>query len=73
MEPAPRLTALASVWCLACGTPYAKPVGSGTLADNPGCPDCGDVGWATDARLSSAAPRARSGGGHRLRPRALAR
>lgn len=73
MEPAPRLTALASVWCLACGTPYAKPVGAGTLSDNPGCPDCGDVGWATDVPVREAAPRGRSGAGLPLRRRALAR
>jgi hypothetical protein len=25
---------------------YAKPTGGGTVQANPGCPDCGYVGWA---------------------------
>ena len=41
----PRWTALESVRCLDCGTEYAKPMGGGTLATNPGCPHCGCVGW----------------------------
>jgi predicted nucleic acid-binding Zn-ribbon protein len=36
---------LQSVRCLECGSPYAKPVGGGTAAANPGCPDCGYLGW----------------------------
>jgi hypothetical protein len=35
-----------TVRCLACGTPYAKPNGHGTVRGNPGCPRCGYVGWA---------------------------
>lgn len=41
----PALTVLASVRCLDCGTVYAKPSGGGTVRQNPGCPECGYVGW----------------------------
>ncbi len=34
-----------AVTCLECGTTYAKPVKGGTTARNPGCPNCGYVGW----------------------------
>jgi hypothetical protein len=33
------------VVCLECGTTYPKPVKGGTTARNPGCPNCGYVGW----------------------------
>jgi predicted nucleic acid-binding Zn-ribbon protein len=39
------LTLLESVRCLDCGGVYAKPAGGGTVEQNPGCPDCGYVGW----------------------------
>ena len=39
------LTVLESVRCLECGAVYAKPVDGGTVRQNPGCPDCGYVGW----------------------------
>ena len=39
------LTLLESVRCLECGEVYAKPAGGGTVEQNPGCPDCGYVGW----------------------------
>jgi hypothetical protein len=42
---APKLTVLESVRCLECGAVYAKPHGGGTVRANPGCPDCGYVGW----------------------------
>ena len=46
MEPAPaRLTPVETVRCLGCGKVYAKPTGRSTLSTNPGCPDCGYVGW----------------------------
>ncbi len=41
----PRLTAVESVRCLECGAVYAKPAGGGTVQQNPGCPECGYVGW----------------------------
>ena len=34
-----------TVTCLECGTTYPKPVKGGTTARNPGCPNCGYVGW----------------------------
>jgi predicted nucleic acid-binding Zn-ribbon protein len=45
----PSLTVVESVRCLECGSVYAKPAAGGTVRENPGCPDCGYVGWvATD-------------------------
>jgi hypothetical protein len=41
----PSLTVVENVRCLDCGTVYAKPAGGGTVRQNPGCPDCGYVGW----------------------------
>jgi hypothetical protein len=40
-----RLAVVESVRCLECGAVYAKPFGGGTVRENPGCPDCGYVGW----------------------------
>ena len=45
-DEAPRLTVVTSVRCLECGAVYAKPAGGGTVRENPGCPECGYVGWA---------------------------
>ena len=39
------LAVLESVRCLECDTVYAKPAGGGTALSNPGCPECGYVGW----------------------------
>ena len=39
------LQALESVCCLECGEIYSKPVAGGTVQKNPGCPECGYVGW----------------------------
>jgi len=44
-DEAPTLTVLESVRCLECGAVYSKPTGGGTVRQNPGCPDCGYVGW----------------------------
>jgi hypothetical protein len=44
-DEGPTLTALESVRCLECGSVYAKPVDGGTVRQNPGCPECGYVGW----------------------------
>lgn len=41
----PALAVLESVRCLECGLVYSKPSGGGTVIKNPGCPDCGYVGW----------------------------
>lgn len=37
--------AFARVRCLDCGSAYTKPMGHGTAAANPGCPECGYLGW----------------------------
>jgi hypothetical protein len=39
------LRVLESVLCLECGEIYSKPHGGGTVEQNPGCPECGYVGW----------------------------
>jgi predicted nucleic acid-binding Zn-ribbon protein len=44
-QVAPRLELLHRVRCLGCGAVYAKPSGGGTATSNPGCPECGYVGW----------------------------
>ena len=44
-DEAPTLTVVESVRCLECGAVYAKPAGGGTVRENPGCPECGYVGW----------------------------
>jgi predicted nucleic acid-binding Zn-ribbon protein len=36
---------LESVCCLECGEIYSKPAAGGTVEQNPGCPECGYVGW----------------------------
>jgi hypothetical protein len=41
----PQLAVVTSVRCLECGAVYGKPLGGGTVRENPGCPDCGYVGW----------------------------
>ena len=40
-----HLAVVASVRCLECGAIYAKPAGGGTVRSNPGCPECGYLGW----------------------------
>jgi hypothetical protein len=53
-DEGPQLTVVESVRCLACGAVYAKPLAGGTVRENPGCPDCGYVGWmATSPALLS--------------------
>jgi hypothetical protein len=44
-DDGPGLTLLERVRCLECGAVYAKPAGGGTVRQNPGCPECGYVGW----------------------------
>lgn len=48
-QTAPRLELLHRVRCLECSAVYAKPSGGGTASSNPGCPECGYVGWVTTA------------------------
>ena len=44
-----ELRLVESVRCLECGAVYAKPAGGGTVQANPGCPECGYVGWVAVA------------------------
>jgi hypothetical protein len=62
---APQLTVVESVRCLECGAVYAKPAGGGTVRENPGCPECGYVGWVstTPGRVSEAWSLPRSAAG----------
>jgi len=54
----PALAVYESVRCLECGTVYAKPSRGGTARLNPGCPECGYVGWlSVDLPLKRNAPR----------------
>ena len=39
------LQVIESVRCLSCGVLYSKLAAGGTAATNPGCPDCGYLGW----------------------------
>ena len=58
------LTVLQSVRCLECSAVYSKPAGGGTVNANPGCPDCGYVGWLPAALpVTGAGARARSAAG----------
>jgi hypothetical protein len=71
-DVAPDLTVLESVRCLDCGWIYAKPSGGGTVRQNPGCPECGYVGWiALDAPVTEHWRPSRSAAG--LRPRPIGR
>ena len=61
---AANLNVLESVRCLECGFVYAKPTGGGTAAKNPGCPECGYVGWmAVSIPFNEPGERRRSVGG----------
>jgi ferredoxin-like protein FixX len=44
-----QLTVVESVRCLECGAVYAKPRDGGTVRENPGCPECGYVGWVASS------------------------
>jgi hypothetical protein len=61
---------LESVRCLECGALYAKPFGGGTVRQNPGCPECGYVGWmaVTASGFSDSSRPRRSGVGRLPRP-----
>jgi predicted nucleic acid-binding Zn-ribbon protein len=58
------LTVLESVRCLECGAVYSKPLGGGTVRENPGCPECGYVGWViARTPISEASLQRRSAAG----------
>ncbi len=57
------------VRCLECGAVYSKPTGRGTIRTNPGCPDCGYLGWLSISMpVSSELLRRRFFLGHRRLP-----
>ena len=62
----PDLAVYESVSCLQCATVYAKPTRGGTTQSNPGCPECGYVGWVSVAIRFGASPPHRFGAGPRL-------
>ena len=56
-----------SVRCLECGEVYAKPAAGGTVRKNPGCPECGYVGWIPVSLPAEPAELHRSAAGRRPR------
>ena len=46
-DEGPAFAVYQSVRCLECGVVYAKPSRGGTARANPGCPECGYVGWVS--------------------------
>ena len=61
----PKLELLQTVRCLECGAVYAKPASGGTATANPGCPECGYVGWVTtSAPVTEPSPTFRSAADH---------
>jgi hypothetical protein len=56
-----------SVSCLDCGSVYSKPAGGGTTATNPGCPDCGYLGWLPVRLTRGSQPRRFAAGPPRRR------
>ena len=48
-----RLAVFESVCCLECGETYSKPAAGGTVEKNPGCPECGYVGWVAVTRAAN--------------------
>ena len=42
------LATIERVRCLGCSAFYVKPSGGGTVSANPGCPECGYVGWVLE-------------------------
>jgi predicted nucleic acid-binding Zn-ribbon protein len=65
----PQLAVVESVRCLECGEVYAKPRAGGTVKENPGCPECGYVGWISTApAVSEDWLPSRSAAGRQPRP-----
>ena len=67
-DDTPSLAVLENVRCLECGAVYAKPARGGTAKANPGCPECGYVGWlSVSIPFTGAALQRRSVGDRQLR------
>lgn len=62
-----ELRVVENVRCLECGAVYAKPFGGGTVDANPGCPECGYVGWLAVAIPLRGVSERRRSFGDRLR------
>ena len=58
-QSGPKLEVLHTVRCLGCGAVYSKPSRGGTVTANPGCPDCGYLGWLTTSSATALALRHR--------------
>jgi hypothetical protein len=56
-EKQDQLSQIETVRCLSCGAAYAKPAAGGTVQANPGCPECGYVGWVRASSLTRLEPR----------------
>jgi hypothetical protein len=41
-------TSVERVRCLNCEARYVKPARGGTVSANPGCPECGYLGWVLE-------------------------
>ena len=54
-----RSSNVVTVRCLGCTELYAKPLGGGTVRANPGCPECGYVGWVLAPELPRGAAERR--------------
>jgi hypothetical protein len=69
-DEGPQLMVVESVRCLECDAVYAKPRGGGTVRENPGCPECGYVGWVamSSAAFSSGSQPRRSAAGRQQHP-----
>ena len=48
----PSVAQMETVTCLSCGALYAKPSSGGTVPANPGCPECGYMGWVLGSSLT---------------------
>jgi hypothetical protein len=67
------LTVVESVRCLECSEVYSKPLAGGTVQMNPGCPNCGYVGWIPVRLPEERGRLLRFGADRRLRPLARLR
>ena len=64
---APSLSVYENVLCLECAAVYTKPTRGGTARSNPGCPECGYVGWvATAVPVTTSTEQRHSDGDQRL-------
>ena len=60
-SPGQSVAVIEPVRCLECGAVYSKPAAGSTVKANPGCPDCGYLGWlSASIPFSEDAPRYRS-------------